>query len=71
MNISQLINIGSKALKQKHIQTHLLDSELILSIVLKKSRENILTSLEQHVSDDIVTAFNSRIKRREKKDRYN
>ena len=68
MNISQLINIGSKALKQKHIQTHLLDSELILSIVLKKSRENILTSLEQHVSDDIVTAFNSRIKRREKKE---
>ena len=68
MNISQLINIGSKALKQKHVQTHLLDSELILSVVLKKSRENILTSLDQRVSKNTIIAFNSHIKRREKKE---
>ena len=31
MYISQIIDLGSKALKEKKIKSHILDSELILS----------------------------------------
>ena len=39
MIISELINLGSKILKQNNNPSHLLDSELILSKVLNKKRE--------------------------------
>ena len=37
MNISGLLNSGAKILKQNKIKTHQLDSELVLSNLLKKS----------------------------------
>ena len=43
MNVLQLINFGSNELKGKKILSHKLDSELILSKVLDKRREEILT----------------------------
>ena len=34
MNIIELINIGSNLLKEKNIQSHILDSEILLSKTL-------------------------------------
>ena len=64
MLASKLINLGSKSLKQNLISSHTLDSELILSKILKKSREKILTSSELNISRDTLLEFNRLIKRR-------
>ena len=42
MKTSDLINTGSKILKERNIPTHRIDSEIILSHILKKDRERIL-----------------------------
>ena len=41
MNVSELLNSGAKTLKQNKIETHQLDSELVLSSLLKKKRKFI------------------------------
>jgi release factor glutamine methyltransferase len=64
MNISELINSGSKALKLNRIETHQLDSELVLSNLLKRQRENLLINLNQKVSENIVINFEKLIIRR-------
>ena len=38
MNALELINFGSSLLKEKKISTHILDSELLLSKILKKKK---------------------------------
>ena len=68
MNISQLINSGSKLLKKNQISTHLLDSELLLSNVLKKSREQLLISYERGVSKNHQNLFDKLLQRRIKKE---
>ena len=45
MKTLELLNLGSNKLKLKRILSHQLDSELILSRVLKKSREKIIIDL--------------------------
>ena len=64
MNISELLNSGSKALKLNRIETHQLDSELVLSNLLKRQRENLLINLNQKVSENIVINFEKLIIRR-------
>jgi len=49
MIISELLNSGSKILKNNKIKSHQLDSELVLSNLLKKKRENVLINLNQEV----------------------
>ena len=66
--ISELINSGSKVLRKNLISSHQLDSELILSKILKKSRENLLISLDEKVSDENSFEFNLLLKRRIKKE---
>ena len=66
MTISELISIGSQILKKKNITTHLLDSELLLSKVLKKSREKILIDYNHRVSKSAILDFNLLIGRRQK-----
>ena len=68
MYISKLISIGSETLKKNNVSTHLLDSELLISNTLKKSRESILTSLEEKVSIKNISAFKKLIERRVKKE---
>ena len=41
MNVLELINIGSKELRQNKIITFRLDSEILLSKILKKKREEM------------------------------
>ncbi len=68
MIISELINLGSRTLKRENISTHLLDSELILSRILNKKRENLLVSDEKKVTLQLIKNFNKLIKRRIKKE---
>ena len=64
MIISQAINYGSGLLKKNKIKSHLLDSELLLSNVLKKSREKLLISYEGQLSRNNINIFSKLIKRR-------
>ena len=64
MYISQIIDIGSKALKEKKIKSHILDSELILSEILRISREKILVSSDKKLKNTHVLSFNKLLKRR-------
>ena len=50
MNALELINFGSSLLKEKKISTHILDSELLLSKILKKTREEVLTNYSQKIN---------------------
>jgi release factor glutamine methyltransferase len=57
MNVSELLNSGAKTLKQNKIETHQLDSELVLCSLLKKQREDLLINLHEGVSKNIVNNF--------------
>ena len=52
MEIFELISDGSRQLKNKNISTHRLDSEILLSTVLNKTREELL--INSIVKNDIV-----------------
>ena len=56
MKILEVIKSGSKLLKEKNVQTFILDSELLLSKSLNKSREEMLINLEQNLNK-IVHCF--------------
>jgi release factor glutamine methyltransferase len=64
MNISELLHSGSRALKLKKIETHQLDSELVLSNLLKKRRENLIINSNQNVSENTILNFKKLITRR-------
>ena len=64
MNISELLHSGSRALKLKKIKTQQLDSELVLSNLLKQQRENLIINSNQNVSQNIILNFNKLITRR-------
>ena len=66
MNILKLIQNGSKSLKIKNIQSHVLDSELIASFVLNCSREDIIANNQKNVNFEKISFFNKLIKRRQK-----
>ena len=64
MIIAELLKSGSKALKLNKIETHQLDSEVVLSNLLKKPRENLIINLNQKVSKTVVQNFKKLISRR-------
>ena len=64
MNVSELLNSGSILLRLNKIKTHQLDSELVLSNLLKKQRESLLINLNEKVSENIITNFEKLINRR-------
>ena len=68
MIISQLLDTGSKILRNNKIQTHQLDAELVLSSLLKKQRENLIIDFDKKVSKYIVNSFNKLINRRSTKE---
>ena len=55
MNTFEAIKFGSNLLKENKIQSYILDSELLLSKTLKKSREKILTNLDTDIKKNILT----------------
>ena len=68
MNALQLLNIGSSKLKNKRILSHRLDSEILLSNVLRKKREKILINLNQKIKKDNIKKFDKLIQRRSLKE---
>ena len=68
MKILEAIKTGSKLLKEKNIPTYILDSELLLSKSLNKSREEILINLEQNMNKKALTEFNKYLIRRSRKE---
>jgi len=68
MIISELLNSGSKILKEHKVKTHQLDSELILSNLLRKQRENLLINLNQEVTKSTMINFNKLIFKRSNKE---
>ena len=68
MIASELLNSGSKILKNNKIKSYQLDSELLLSNVLKKKREKILINLDQEVPKNIINNFKKLILKRSKKE---
>ena len=68
MNTLELLNLGSNKLLKQKIKTHRLDSEILLSKVLNRKREQILVNLEQNRKKTEISAFNDLIKRRSLKE---
>ena len=68
MEILEIINKGSNQLKDKRICTHKLDSEILLSKVMKKSREKLIINLEQTIQPKEISTFNTLIDRRSLKE---
>ena len=64
MNTLKLINEGSNKLKQSNIISHQLDSEILLSKVLNKTRENLPINLGQNIDRKNVKKFEKLIRRR-------
>ena len=68
MKVLDAIKSGSKLLKAKNVNTYILDSELLLSKSLNKSREEILINLEKNINKKALTDFNKYLIRRSKKE---
>ena len=64
MNYQKILYEASKSLKLNNISNPNLDSELILSKVLKTNREKILINLEKKITKKQFKRFNSFISRR-------
>ena len=69
MNILELLYQGSQKLKARNINSHQLDSEILLSKVLKKKREEILIRLNRKLDQNEISKFNSFISRHPKRSR--
>ena len=67
MNYQEILNKGSKILKANKIKTSNLDCELILSKVLKKSREEILINLNNKINNNQKNKFIFYLNKRRKK----
>ena len=68
MNTLDLLNKGSKKLKYKGIKSSQIDSEILLSNILGKSRENILINLDKKIGSNDIIKFNDFIERRSLKE---
>ena len=64
MKAFEVIKFGSNLLKEKKISSYILDSEILLSKILKKSREEILVNLDQNIKEKNISAFKNYLQRR-------
>ncbi len=67
MKTTQLLDFGSNILRSKKIVSHRIDSEVILSYILKISREKLLIK-EDKICNENITKFRSLISRRLKQE---
>ena len=66
MRAIEAIKIGSNLLKENKIPSYILDSEILLSKTLGKSREEILINLEQKITKKNISIFKTYLQRRSK-----
>ena len=64
MNAFEIIKFGSNLLKEKKISSFILDSEILLSKTLNKTRENILINLDQKINSKNISTFKEYVLRR-------
>ena len=64
MNAFETIKFGSNLLKEKEISSFILDSEILLSKILKKTREDILINLDQKINTKNISAYKEYLQRR-------
>ena len=67
MKTTQLLDFGSNILRSKKIISHRIDSEVILSYILKISREKLLIK-EDKICNENITKFKTLISRRLKQE---
>jgi len=67
MKTTQLLDFGSNILRSKKIASHRIDSEVILSYILKISREKLLIK-EDKICNENIAKFRSLISRRLKQE---
>ena len=67
MNYQEILIIGNQILKDNNIKSSNLDCELILSKVLNKTREEILTNLDNKINDIEKDQFNFYVNKRKRK----
>ena len=68
MQILELLKFGSDKLKENKILTHELDSELLLSSILRKKREKLIVDANKIASKETIKNFNKLISRRSTKE---
>ena len=68
MDCLSVLNYGSKVLKSNDINTHRLDAELLLAKVLNKTREELLTNLNEYLDLNKLKKFKKLLKRRKRKE---
>ena len=64
MNYLNLLNYGNQILKLEKIPSYRLDSELLLAKVLNKTREEILTNLNNVIKPDSISNYQKLLNRR-------
>ena len=64
MNILQAMEISNKKFKAKGIKTYQLDSQILISEVLKQNKKNILLNLDKEISTKNLNYFNFLVKER-------
>ena len=64
MKALEIIKIGSNLLKEKKIPSHILDSEILLSKTLNRSKEEILVNLNKNINEKEISLFKEYLKRR-------
>ena len=55
MRALEAIKIGSSLLKENNIPSYILDSEILLSKTLNKSREDILINLDKRINKNNIS----------------
>ena len=68
MNYFQILKLGSRKLKLNNINSHIIDSELLLSYLLNLPREKILTNLDENINFKNFKKYIKLLSRREKKE---
>ena len=64
MNTNELLKFGSTTLKEKKIKSFNLDSEILLSKVLKQKRQDILRNLNKKIRKKNIIQYSNLINRR-------
>jgi len=65
--IGELLDVGSKELKEKNIDTYMLDSQLLLGMVLGKDKIYLITNRDKKVSHKDEKEYMSLIEKRSKR----
>ena len=66
MNYLNILNYGNQILKLEKIPSYRLDSELLLAKVTNKTREEILTNLNNVIKPDSISNYQKLLNRRKK-----